>query len=147
LAEVAVLAVVSAKVAEQGACDITLDHIAALAGVCRTSVKNALRQAQALGFIRVEERRLSAWRNAPNLITIISPEWLAWMRLRTRRQLGDELKGGGGKFVQATNTSLRKQVESRPVMNGSKGFRRTEGEAGTLMRTQIQPRPESERRR
>ncbi len=116
LAEQAVLAVVAAEVAKQDTCGLTLDHIAALAGVCRSSVKNAIRQAQRLGFVRIEVRRRSAWRNDPNVITIISPEWLTWLRMRTSRRR--EVSGGGGKSVTPTNTSLEK-----------KGFRR--GESGT----------------
>ena len=84
LAEAAVLAVVAAEVRTKGSCTLTIGHIAALAGVCRKTVKNALREAEALGFVRVEERRLTAWRNAPNCVTITSPEWHAWMRMRRR---------------------------------------------------------------
>ena len=64
LAEQAVLAVVAAEHMKHGRCTLVLDHIAALAGVCRKTVKNALREAQRLGLVRIEERRLSAWRNA-----------------------------------------------------------------------------------
>src|SRR5215217_1894095 len=91
LAEVSVLAVVAVEVAKQGECTLTLEHIAALAGVCRKTVKNALREAQGLGFVRIEERRLTAWRSAPNRVTITSPEWLSWLRLGRR--------GGGGKTL------------------------------------------------
>src|SRR5829696_10537840 len=84
LAETAVLAVISAEVVKHGRCTLVLDHIAALAGVGRTTVKRALRAAQGLGFIRIEERRLSAWRNAPNIITITSAEWASWLRVRGR---------------------------------------------------------------
>src|SRR5215204_5725570 len=64
LAETAVLAVVSAEVRRHAACTLTIGHIAALAGVCGQTVRNALRAAQQLGFVHVEQRRLSAWRNA-----------------------------------------------------------------------------------
>jgi len=84
LAEVAVLAVIAAEVRTKGACTLTLGHIAALAGVCRKTAKTALREAEALGFVRVEERRLTAWRNASNRVTITSREWHAWMRMRGR---------------------------------------------------------------
>ena len=67
--EGAVLAVVSAEHVRHGRCTLVLDHIAALAGVCRKTVKNALREAQRLALVRIEERRLSAWRNAPNAVT------------------------------------------------------------------------------
>src|SRR5215210_6605086 len=84
LAEQAVLAVVAAEVAKHGACTLTIGHIAALAGVSETTVRNAMREAQALSLVRIEERRLTAWRNAPNRVTITSPEWLAWLRLGRR---------------------------------------------------------------
>ena len=34
--------------------------------------------------MRIEERRLSAWRNAPNVVTITSPAWSAWLRMRRK---------------------------------------------------------------
>ena len=52
LAEQAVLAVVAAEAAKRGACTLTLDHIAAWAGVCRSTVKNALREARQHGSSR-----------------------------------------------------------------------------------------------
>src|SRR5215213_8537134 len=92
LAETAVLAVLAAEVLRQGACTLTIGHIAALAGVSETTVRNALRAARGLGLLTIEERRLTAWRNAPNVVRIISREWLAWLRLRAR-------KGGGCKLA------------------------------------------------
>src|SRR3954463_14885044 len=83
-AENAVLAVIAAEHMKHGRCTLVIDHIAALAGVGRTTVKNALREAQRQSLLRIEERRVSAWRNAPNIVTITSPEWLSWLRLRTR---------------------------------------------------------------
>src|SRR5215212_3494144 len=81
LAEQAVLAVLAVEVTKHGACTLTIPHIAALAGVSETTVRNAMRVAKALGILAVEERRLTAWRNAPNRVTITSPEWLSWVRL------------------------------------------------------------------
>jgi hypothetical protein len=85
LAEQAVLSVVAAEHLKHGRCTLVLDHIGALAGVGRSTVKRALRAAQGLGLMRIEERRLSAWRNAPNVITITSAEWTTWLRMRQRR--------------------------------------------------------------
>jgi CRP-like cAMP-binding protein len=84
LAESAVLAVVAAEVRVKGSCSLTVGHIAALAGVCPQTVRNALREAVGHGLIRVEERRLTAWRNAPNRVTITSPEWNVWLRMGRR---------------------------------------------------------------
>ena len=102
LAEQAVLAVIAAEVAKRGACELALDHLAALAGVCRSSVKNALRQAHALGLVRIVERRLTAWRNLPNRISITSPEWSTWLRMSRR--------GGGGKSLPSTNTKGSEKI-------------------------------------
>jgi hypothetical protein len=107
LAEAAVLAVVSMEVAKHGACTLTIGHIAAVAGVSETTVRNAMREAQGLGLLRVEERRLTAWRNAPNRVTVVSAEWLAWMRLRPR--------GGGCKSANPTPTGLHRTSTSRPA--------------------------------
>jgi len=84
LAEAAVLAVVASETAKRGDCRLHVEHIGALAGVARSTVKRALREAHALGLIRIEERRVSAWRNDSNIIRITSHEWLAWLRLRRR---------------------------------------------------------------
>src|SRR3954453_21508161 len=81
LAEQAALAVVAAEHRRRGDCRLTNKEIADVAGVSITTVKNALRAARALGLISVEERRLSAFRNAPNIVRIVSPEWRAWLRL------------------------------------------------------------------
>src|SRR5215218_11387573 len=45
LAETAVLAVLAAEVLRHGACTLTVGHVAALAGVSETTVRNALRAA------------------------------------------------------------------------------------------------------
>jgi hypothetical protein len=78
------MAVVAAEVAAKGACTLTVGHIAALAGVSETTVRNAMNQAVMLGFVRVEERRVSYARSLPNRVTIMSPEWNTWLRLRQR---------------------------------------------------------------
>ena len=77
--------VISAEVLKHGRCTLVLDHVAALAGVCRKTVKNALREAQRQGLLGIEERRLSAWRSAPNVVTSTSREWSAWLRMRRGR--------------------------------------------------------------
>src|SRR5215210_413094 len=81
-AETAVLSVVATEVLRHGRCTLVIEHMAALAGVGRSTVKRALRAAQELGLLRIEERRLTAWRNAPNVLTITSAEWAGWLRMR-----------------------------------------------------------------
>src|SRR3954468_11449602 len=92
LAETAVLAVLAAEVLRHGACTLVIGHIAALAGVSETTVRNALRAARGLGLLTIEERRLTAWRNAPNVVRIVSREWQAWLRLRASKE---RALGGG----------------------------------------------------
>ncbi len=64
-------------------CNLTIGHIAALAGVSEQTVRNALRQAQALALLTIEERRRTAWVNYPNKVEIVSKEWATWLRLAT----------------------------------------------------------------
>ena len=88
MAETAVLSTIAAEVARRGLCRLTIGHIAVLAGVSRSTVKTAVRQAVALGILTSEEWRLTAWRSAPNTVRIISPEWRAWLRMRDRKRAG-----------------------------------------------------------
>ncbi len=97
-AEVAALAVISAETRKKGDCRLTIKEIADVAGVSPTTVKNALRAARALNILLIEERRLTAFRNAPNVVRIISPEWRAWLGL------------GGGKSVPRSPTQTKKEA-------------------------------------
>lgn len=87
-AETAVLAVVATEVSKHGRCTLAQGHLAAVAGVSVSSVKRAIRAARALGLVEVTVRRASAFRNDTNLVSVVSREWLAWMRLART--------GGGG---------------------------------------------------
>ncbi len=80
-AETAVLATIAGEVRRKGSCQLCNDAIAALAGVCRTIVQNTLRLAKVLGLIRVQERRRRGAKNLPNIVTITSPLWRAWLKL------------------------------------------------------------------
>lgn len=87
LAEQAVLAVVAVEVGKRGACALTVAHLAALAGVSETTVRNALREAETLGLIGIDRRRRTPWMNYPNAIRILSKEWAMWLRLGTGANL------------------------------------------------------------
>ncbi|WP_407529594.1 transcriptional regulator [Methylobacterium oryzisoli] len=115
LAEAAVLAVVASEVARRGDCRLTIEHIAALAGVSRSTVKNAVRQARLLGLVTVEERQQTAWRNLSNVIRIVSPEWQAWNRLARC----SSFPGGGVKSVTTPTTD-----KASPVNFGQRNPRR-----------------------
>ena len=77
--ELAVLRIVGDEVRQHGHCDRCIDEIAARAGVCRSMVKNAIRAAASLGLLTVEERRREGRRNLPNVLRIVSREWLQWL--------------------------------------------------------------------
>jgi MobA/MobL family len=53
--ELSALRIVGDEVRVHGCCALHLDAIAARAGTCRTTVKNALRQARALGLVTIHE--------------------------------------------------------------------------------------------
>lgn len=121
--EVAVLAVVAVEVAKHGRCALAQGHLAAVAGVSVSTVKRAMRVARDLGLVEIEVRRVSAFRNDTNLVSVLSREWLAWMRL-TRQ-------GGGGQLGAGTNTHAYRAVNSvdrghqkgcrNPVTSASRG--------------------------
>jgi hypothetical protein len=77
--ELAALKVVADAVRHRGRCDLCMDEIAGRAGVCRRTAQNAIRLAERLGLLAVRERRLSAYRNDTNVITILSQEWRVWL--------------------------------------------------------------------
>jgi hypothetical protein len=79
--ELAALTVIARECQRNGSCSWYMDRIAAVAGVSRTTARNALRQAQALGLITVRERRRRGWRSDSNIIRIASRDWLAWLKL------------------------------------------------------------------
>jgi hypothetical protein len=113
-AEQAVLGVVAMEVGKRGTCTLAVGSIAALAGVCATVVKRALRQARLLGLVTVEERRLTGFRNDTNVVRAVSREWAAWLRLRMPHANHAGLKGIGGTVVRTTdNKVLNKERQDR----------------------------------
>lgn len=77
--ELAVLRIIGDEWREKGACVRTLAEIAARAGVSRTTTQNAIRQARAMGMLKVEERRVRGAKNLPNKITVCCDEWKTWL--------------------------------------------------------------------
>ncbi len=75
-----VLCVVAGEIKRHGVCDLPIDKIAALAGVCRTTVQNAMHEARRLQHIKITERPVHGRKSLPNLVEIVSPEWLTWIK-------------------------------------------------------------------
>ncbi len=105
MAENAVLSVLAAEISRRDQSMLTIGAIAGLAGVSKTTVRNAIKQAQNLGLLTSEEWRLTAFRNAPNTVKIVSKEWSTWIRMRGKRSTSPRDQGGGFKFVKPTNTN------------------------------------------
>ena len=103
----AALSVVAQEVRRSGRCAWPIEKVAAIAGVCRSTVKAAIRRAADLGLLSVIERRVSRWRNLPNLVTVACSKWRGWLgRFRSA--------GGGVKNVTCTDTSKFRPVETAP---------------------------------
>ena len=81
MAELAVLTVIARQCQRAGVCVLPVDAIAALAGCCRTTVQNTLRQARLVGLLLVRERRIPGLPSLTNIVSIISKEWIAWLKL------------------------------------------------------------------
>ena len=79
--ERAVLSVVALEIKKTGNCDWCIDKIAALAGVSKSTAKNALREARVQGHLRCIERKVPGRKNLTNLYTIAAREWLAWIKV------------------------------------------------------------------
>ena len=111
--ELAVMSIVAAEIRRSGSsCSWPLDRIAACAGVCRRTAQIAIRRAAMLGLIRIEERPRAGRRSDTNVVTIISPEWLAWLKLGRHR-----VKNGASHEYSYTCTLSR--YSSDPILSGS----------------------------
>ena len=132
--ELAALWIVSDEVRKNGHCDRTLAEIAARAGVSRTTAQNAMRTAAAMGLITVQERRREGQKNLPNIVRVVSREWLVWVR-RGGRGAGRSSSGSSGfKKYDPTDTKGRKKKEcgylrtvSTQDWTGAQTARRQEG--------------------
>jgi hypothetical protein len=83
--EIAALAIIAAEVRKCGSCALFVAAIAAKAGVGHTTAQNAVRRAVELGLIHRQERRQSRTRSWANVLSIVSAEWRAWLRLGSRQ--------------------------------------------------------------
>jgi hypothetical protein len=102
-----VLCVIASEVKHHGICDMPIDKIAALAGVCRTTVQTAMHEARRLLHIKITERPQPGRKSLPNIVEVISPEWRAWLR---RGPSAARLIGSNSlKIVSATKNTDRKK--------------------------------------
>jgi hypothetical protein len=111
MGELAVLTVIGRQCQRSGVCTLPVDAVAALAGVCRRTVQGALRQARLVGLVLVKERRVPGRRSGTNIVTVISKDWLAWLRL-----------GGGCKTMHPTDNQAPYSVSTRPSQRRQEAF-------------------------
>lgn len=118
--QLAVLRIVGDEVARSGSCALCVDAIAARAGVCRRLAQGAIRLAEGDGFLVVQERRHEGRRNDPNVVRILSREWLAWLRRGSRgagRRPDGPDRGGQGSQAVATLGCKRLHPTDRTFLN------------------------------
>lgn len=139
LAEQGVLALVAAEVVRRKDCRLAVGHLAAIVGVAETTVRNAIREARKLGLLTVEERQITGFRNDTNIVRIVSPEWLAWLRLarkgnaawptpvRREGRHDPTSKGIGCKSAKRTPTEVPDLGKTRPT-EPKKGCRQAAGD-------------------
>src|SRR3954471_23429172 len=109
VSELAVLRIVGDEARLHGQCARCVDELAARAGVCRSMVKNAVREAARLGLLTVEERRREGRRNLPNVVRIVSKEWTRWLTRGGRSSRPAAAPLIGCKKVHPTDTSYKTQ--------------------------------------
>jgi hypothetical protein len=109
--ELAALRIVTDEVRERGHCDRTIAEIAARAGICRTTAQNAIRAAAAMGLLTAQERRRQGQKNLPNVVRIVSREWLQWIKRGGRAVPRPVSKSIGFKKTDPTDKRLSKREE------------------------------------
>ncbi len=100
------------EVRERGHCDRTVAEIAARAGICRSTAKNAVRAAAAMGLLTVQERRREGQKNLPNIIRVVSREWQLWIKRGGQRNGPQGSKGIGVKKIAPTGKESKRKREN-----------------------------------
>jgi hypothetical protein len=116
----AVLCIVAGEIKRTGVCDLPIDKIAALAGVCRTTVQTAMHEARRLKHIKITERPVHGRKNLPNLVEVISREWLTWIK---RGPSASRFIGSNSVNLMSTtkNTNLRTEEASEKKSGDLRG--------------------------
>jgi hypothetical protein len=87
--ELAVLKIIADEVAAKGYCDLDVKQLAARAGGCETTARNAMRFAELDGLIKIVRRPRPGLRHLTNIVTIIRAEWKLWLRRHRARPSGN----------------------------------------------------------
>ncbi len=130
IGEQAALTVIARACQRGGTCSLPIDMVAALAGVSRSTVQNALRAARKIGLIEVRERRRRGLPSLTNVIKIISAEWSGWLKLS-----GDR---GGFKLLSPTvSHSYSREGSGEKLHSRCDAAWRTQAVHGTVLSTKV----------
>lgn len=110
--QLAVLRIVADEVRVRGFCALPLGAIAARAGVGMTTARDAIRLAAGDGLVVIQERRQSKAPNLPNVVRIVSREWITWIRRAPP----------ASKFLESTDSKLITPPMQQPTRSKFKGF-------------------------
>jgi hypothetical protein len=119
--ELAALRIVADAVRDRGACILTMGEIAARAGVCVTTARNALRTAAREGLVTIEERRRDKRPNLANVVRVVSREWKTWIERGPKRKAQGgavTAEGGGCKKTGATGKDSFRILRGDRVSRG-----------------------------
>ena len=133
--QLSVLRIVGDEIARNGACALCIDAIAARAGVSRRLAQAAIRLAEGDGLLIIQERRHQGRENDPNVVRIISREWLQWLR-RGGRSAAPALLGNIG--CESMRPTDRGDQQGRIVdTEPEKGCRQAAGDLDRSDRARI----------
>lgn len=110
----AVLTIIAGEVKVRGVCDLPIDKIAALAGVCRTTVQTTLHEARRLGHLKITERPVRGRKSLTNIVEVASKEWRAWL---TRGPSAH--RPIGSKDVKMVSTTKSREIRKEEVWRGT----------------------------
>lgn len=119
----AVMLIVASEVNAHGRCTLVVDKIGALAGVGRTSVHVALRRAQSLGLLKVTLRPQKGAKHLPNVIEILSSEWMAWIKRGPKRGSERPEAIGSAPLTHAKKVDPTKREETKRRAFGEASWR------------------------
>lgn len=116
----AVLCIVAGEVKHHGVCDLPIDKIAALAGVCRTTVQTTMHEARRLFHIKITERPVEGRKHLPNLVEITSEDWRKWIKRGSCAHRPDRI-GSNAPNSLSTTKSIDKIIEKQRPPEYRKG--------------------------
>lgn len=119
--ERAVLYIIAADCRQNGVCTCSVKEIGDRAGISSTTVRNALRRARRMGLISTTERPQWRAKHLTNIVKILCPHWIAWLK-KFRPNLGLKFHPTGFKKPMSTETVGNKRSSWQPSYNQADGL-------------------------